>query len=599
MIFKRVNELCGQHCLDQPNIQACSDGGSDFTITRVQMSAKFKADINRGAYVVSEEHDSKCLDLLMRSKHSDIVLFPEYCFSYDCIERIVANKQYWPSHHKLWCLPCQGIGYSAFLEKLDTFEQSGAIVLREGVTSPKQHGNFVNALLYCFIAVDLSHSGTGNTTKLVLLPQLKTQHMADREDKCESYMTLGEMIFVFGEQGGNCLITLLCADVLNPDLTWGKLKNIGRNFILLHPQLNSKPTQSDFQKLRQDMYQGSDRHVYISSNWAKGTLDINNPWSCVYFKHEGDNWFSQWYTAHAHLVKSNPRYLLYGGFYSEKRVSIWYAWTSEIAQQLKIQKPCSSIAVMRGTHDVIALQCLQWECEQGWIALSDDAEQECRCLHYVECLREDLSKYNLFHDREDPSGYIQLLNQICGNASQHYPFKLASKADADRFWELLQAKEDHVHTQLNQNEIPHSPVILFANHNIEELKSALRNMRDLGKFLEDGELPKHLFAFRAGYRFVLSSSVGRPYNIVADDESIQIILAITEDDAKANRFIHDLKRGALREYEGKDNEVSYLICVVARETLSGERRCYPEFDPTITAPERGHSREDITEGGRE
>lgn len=584
LVFLYVDDLCNSRTLKQPNIQACADGSKDFTITRAQMFANIGVSKERGAYIKSEEHNQKCLELLECSKKSDLVLFPEYCFSYESLKQIVNNEALWPTRYKLWCLPCQGIAHDTFFKKLDEFERCGAVVFRDGVKTPAQCGDFVNALFYCFVTTEAS---SPSEQKLVLLPQLKTQHMADQEDKCESYMTLGDTIFVFGEPGGNCLVSLLCADVLNPDLTWRDLKRKGSSFILLHPQLNKKPAHPDFKMLRDSIFRGTTRNVYISANWAKGTLGISNPWSCLYFKHEVGNDFHKWREAHTDLLQENSMHLLYGGYYCEKRVSIWYAWVSEFAQSLKIQKPFCGMAVQRGKHDVIALQCLYWENVHGWREVPEGSEREYRRKHNEECLEENSEDYK------------KLLIEICKNHKLHYPFVIAEKAQADRFWELLQAKAENSYITLRENEIPQSPVILFEEENIKYMCSALGNIRDLQGILDKKELPKYLEAFHNGYCFGLCSGTDQPYNITAKNGEMHIVLAITEDKLMAEHFINELKKDAFKDFDNIESELPYLVCVVAKDIVTRERRFYPEFNPSITAAERGTLRGDITEGGNE
>jgi hypothetical protein len=270
MEFKHINEILSEKDLKDLDIDFCSDS-VNFSIVRAQLLGHLQADTATGPRVITDDHDIKCESILKNHSDSSIVLFPEYCISYNLIEKIAKKVIPWPKTYTLWCLPCQGIPKADFFDKLTQYEKEDAvIVINEGVDVLKSPGVFITALIYCFIAV----SNKDGQNKLVLLPQFKTYRMADQDNLCETDMIVGSKIYIFGETGENRLITLMCSDVMNPDINWKELKNKcgGLGLSLLHPQLNIKPKHFDFASLRNEIFSQDNKSIYISANWAKGTV---------------------------------------------------------------------------------------------------------------------------------------------------------------------------------------------------------------------------------------------------------------------------------------------------------------------------------------
>lgn len=203
------------------------------------MRGDFSFHREKGVWIEDAEHDEKCLRLLRLAKkrYCDLVLFPEYCISEQVIVNIIEDESLWPENHKLWVLPCQGMEkekFDSLIKKLSDLD--GVFLLDTACNSWGVLSNrFVNALFYCFLACR-----DGKPT-LCLVPQLKTQPMGDRNCLCEQAgMTIGNMIFTLG----NRLLTLLCADSMNNELTWQALQNEGlqmSGLTILHPQLNGPP----------------------------------------------------------------------------------------------------------------------------------------------------------------------------------------------------------------------------------------------------------------------------------------------------------------------------------------------------------------------
>ena len=584
MHIKRVEDICVDYGLKYPDIRVCSNDSPNFTMTRAQLLGCFYADIDRGPCVISSEHDSKCMELLDTNKKSDIILFPEYCISYDLVEKIVNNSKLWPNSGTLWCLPCQGISFDEFFLKMEQFSNNGAIVIETGIDKSLLSGNFINAMIYCFIAETQDPSQDKAISKLVLLPQLKTKRMPDLQNNCESHMTVGNTIFVFGYRGGNCLISLICADSMNENIVWRKLIEYGQSLILLHPQLNPKPTHPNISRLRNEIFDGTSRYLYITANWAKGTIvdvknadermEIKNPWSCIYFKYEKAFDFEKWRCKHENLLRCNTKHLLYGCYMQYKRVAVWYAWFEELVQNIMLQKPFSIAALTQPDTDVTALECVQWDSEAKWSIVPNCAEARYRYDQYITCLEESFK------------GYDKLVERFSQCEYHEFPFTCGEKTDVDRFLELLLAKNDYEFTKISNDEILCSPVILLDESNIITMCDVLSRFRDLIDYIDhidhDKGFPPHLSFYSGNYRFELSEEAEIPSNITTLDAKERMILSVAKDENEANRYLQYLEKNRLSPYKDSP-QFPLMVCILARDIRDGEYRLYyrtPNKSPT-------------------
>lgn len=192
----------------------CNSNSSNYSLLRVQMQGEFLFD-RQGVWIANPEHDEKCLKLLSLAsqRNYDLVLFPEYCISYCVLQKIATDNHLWPQNQKLWILPCQGIPVDKFEDFMCQLSANKSIcVLDAAWRSPKvNRRSFVTALFYCLLGY------RNGEPVLCLAPQLKTQPMGDYDCLCEQAgMSTGGVIFTLERR----LLTLLCADSMNNNITW-------------------------------------------------------------------------------------------------------------------------------------------------------------------------------------------------------------------------------------------------------------------------------------------------------------------------------------------------------------------------------------------
>jgi|GEM_PF-5953236 len=566
-------------------------------LTRCQPQAKLLATIENGAYVEGATmHDKKCDEILTKDVDSNILLFPEYCISYDLIKNRAKNKALWPATTSLWVLPCQGIKHDDFTSVLSEMgSYTDVVVIDECIEDMyiTQRNGFVNALMYCFVVTNDSKE-----RKLVLLPQLKTRPMADSNNKSESNMTLGKLMYKFCQPSGICLISLICADTLNSDLLWRKLNETGnaRDLIILHPQLNTKPRHNDFSLLRKLMWGTNDKSLYVSANWAKGTIvefndeqrmHVENPWSCVYHKRERTYSIDMWLANHAQHLRDNPKKLLYGSYVLKEKVSIWYAAHFQLVQNINIQKPTTSSPLTQSNQDTIANSCMLWNGE-NWVAFEENEAEYRRALYLNESE----------HDKPTLSS---IARDIINNPAYEYPFASATdKVDTDKFMELLICETTNAFAQSNNlTEVPRSPLLLVDEENIEDLTDILMKYATLIRNIHNFGFPPHfqMSNHQDDYKFGLPMVNNVFYNVKSQDK--YALVSIKDDENEAVKYLQKLKETTHKNVS-EEHEFPFQVAVLTKNfefSSTHEYKFIPKLETEITNGDAIENPSDITKGG--
>jgi len=577
------------------HINAVLDIPASIKLTRCQIQANLLANTETGAYVEEMAiHDKKCEEILAADTDSSILLFPEYCVSYDLIKKHAQDKSLWPIQTTLWVLPCQGIKHDDFVNTLAIMkEYTDVAVIDDCMDYILQKYNFVNALMYCFVVTNASRE-----QKLVLLPQLKTRPMADPNTKCEAYMTLGKLIYKFCKPNGVCLISLLCADTLNSEKLWANLSKTGstRGLVILHPQLNEKPRHESFSLLRKLMWETDDKSLYVSANWARGTsvkfsdeqqLQIKSPWSCIYHKREKTFNFNTWCKNHAQHLRDNPQKLLYGSYIKNERVSIWYAAHHQLVQNINIQKPTTSSAITLSNHDTIVNSCMLWN-GKNWVGF-DENETE---------YRRELYLNEVEHGKPTLSS---IAKDVINNPTYEYPFaSTTDKVDTDRFIELLICETANAFTHSSEHtEIPKSPLLLVDGENIEDLTNVLMKYMTLIQSISSVGFPPHfqMSNHQEDYKFGISTVNDITYNIESQDK--HALVSIQEDENEAAKYLKKLK-DTTHKNVSEEHEFPFQVAVLTRNfglSNSPEYKFIPKLETEITNGDAVENPLDITRGG--
>lgn len=588
--YKRINKELTDLELAVPSFAFNCNTEKDCTIMRVQLCGKIEYDAESGARVSQtsqDSHNAKCKKILEMEQNndnkSDIVLFPEYSISYDLLDELIGRKIL-PEINKLWCLPCQAIKNSDFKEKIQSYKNQGIIVIDKAFNDIKEK-NFVNALIYLFI----TYSRDGQE-KIIMVPQIKTQEMRDEFYECEAYMSKGNTIYIFGGQNESCLTSFLCADSLNNEIKWSDINDLGRSFIILHPQLNANSRNNDFCRLRREVFSSNNKQVYISCNWAedtelkkygtKGSSLIKESWSCIYYKYEKSSEMRLWYNKNIAILKENFLKFLYSGFMKNERVAVWYSSSKELAHKIILQKPFSNIPA-------IEISSIDVKADGAYIFNSTDWVVT---MHTSYTWKSELEKL--------PTDYSELSNRISSDEKYFAHIFCNDKILLDRHLEKLLAKDEFDFAQIGSDEQILSPSLLMNEGTREHGKDALKKLYELVNLLKNNDFPKHLEHFKNNHKIIL----GQPYNLTMSrnhGSANNITISIAEDSESAEKYLKKIKKGNICFKDDISLLASYFCVFVKNLANPNKVQHFPSFNPSISEGERVRESGKITDGGKD
>jgi len=580
IILEKIGPVC-------PEFDVCNGNPYVFTLMRPQFCATFKYDDINGPVICDETFNQLCEDLIKKAKYEnvDVLITPEYCIPLDLIIKIISDtsESLKPNLGKIWCLCCQGTKYKDFLQYLDRFEELGAKVIRLAVETATVK-NFINALIYVFLLTDGS---------ICILPQLKTQIMADRDLLCEGMgMSVGKIVYKFGKKCPNQLCTIICADALNfRNISLSNINSGNENIILLHPQLNEKPRNSTFCRLKYNLYDSSecDSMIYITVNWAYGTklihrnnpqpdttLSIINPWSCIYVKDINNQWLEQQRCLRNHNFSKGLGF----GYFNRCKLKIWYCLKNEIIHLLTIKKPKGNGPnAAQPKHDVTVNKVYVTE-GRGYL-LEKDYISDNNNLKELLDIREDEIDYN-------------------------FPLR-ADKENRDIFFGVclgyLEKDLEKGQLAIVDNEVCNIVSIHIDDECEEQRLKLINHFNILVNLLKAGKLPPYMKELVRSHMFSLEDCI---FNLVSKDNNVRAkaIVSYVPYEPDAKKVSSKMKEEQKNKHaelnidiinelisEERENEIRKFItntyvCVFTQKRGTTQIISYPEYKPEITSSDR-------------
>lgn len=566
---------------EQVCLSCCDSRYDTFSLMRVQIQGDLyytKSSI----YIADEAHDRKCASLLRIANREgvDLLLFPEYCISIRLLRQIAADKNMWPNEMKLWCLPCQGMPvkcFEALREQLGEMEQVQLVenAVCRGVNGKK----FVNVMFYCFSIWKKDRQF------LCLAPQMKTQHMSDPACVCEvAGLTTGSRIFTLGSR----IVTFLCADTLNNEISWKDLqdKKLTNGIIILHPQLNRFPKHEDFSRVRGEMWNHNHLGMCITCNWAAGTrlvsVDaghggkpecIDLSWSCIYIKNVGLP-FKKWQENTAHARKESACCDLFAAYMEKQRTEVWFSTSAEQAVTMILP---NQITNQYGVTTIPSLKATERFCWQGdgW-----------RSAYYSLTL-EDRMKSDKVKEKLGQSAYIKEKLEPC----YHFPFKEPDKYLVDRFFSLTLPNAAKELLTIDKHENLADWGILLDESDFIAARAAFRDLLELtSKALKGSTIPRRLYGLKGEHRFICEGENSRS-NVISPDGKMLIVFAV--DDVVARQLSKALLEGM---FDNNANLAECQLGVVYFDLASDDFHFLPESTVDISHGDHLIQEGDLTNG---
>lgn len=573
MSFLELTEQIKENGLSWDLPTCCDPNESSYSLLRFQAHGEIFYS-QQGVWLEAAGHDEKCRALLQQAKRGnyDLVLFPEYCVSYGLLGQVARDDSMWPGDKKLWVLPCQGITCDGFDGCLKEFETLPNVFLLETAVKERNVNKkqFVTAMFYCF------RTYRGDVPVLCLVPQLKTHPMADSECHCEQPgMSTGNVIFTLNKR----LITLLCADSLNNEITWQSFQKNGltNEFVILHPQLNSKPKDHDFSRLRREMYNHGQPCAIVTCNWAAGTtlsskdaaddagnstVRIKQSWSCIYRKH-GDDCYERWRGKDS-LRRDNEKHGLYGAFMKSERTEVWFSPYHEHALRVMMPNLASNDYGKTLLQDIYAMTQLIYCSATGvWGQV----------LVQKTTLQE---RINSFAPQDSE------LSEYSKKVEEHYRFPLDTpvRSEADGFFSITLADFHKGTLEIDRDENLSVWTLLIDETDVNEAMATLMDFWHLIHILINKEaLPANCVQLREPHKFCYRQAHGRIPSTNIRTGHCEMTVSFAANVVAARRHAEYLKD---RECSKDEDLYREFVRVFFRDPISNKPDCIPRFSSDIT-----------------
>ena len=564
----------------------CDPDGSNYSMLRVQIQGKFSFS-RQCVRIVDSVHDEKCRSLLQLAaqRNYDLVLFPEYCISYSVLRDVIANASLRPKNRKLWVLPCQGIPcdeFETFINEAVTNENV-FLLDKAWISNQVNARAFVTVLFYCFMGK------RDGKPVLCLVPQLKTQPMGDHDCLCEQAgMSTGGVIFTLERR----LLTLLCADSMNHNITWKSFQEedlLMPGLTILHPQLNAHPKDRVFSRLRWELFEHGEPGAYITCNWAKDTAlyqqnrpdqvveTVRTSWSCIYRKH-GDDIVDRWSRKDA-LRRENGKYRLFGAVMPAQRTEVWFSLNHEEA--LGVNIPILSPAGYGKVQlpDVHAHVRLRYDQDaKDWVEWEDTPETLQQRIDAVCPESEMLRRYS--ESIRDP-----------------YRFALDTsvKFDSDQFFALALAGFHNNVLEIDEKENLIAWTLLLDEAEQGTAAEALDQLLRL-IYIFAKKLPPQCAPLEGNHSFCYQPSQDGKPSINFQAEKKTALVAYAQSEMRAQRHVKFLRR---TECHDDEDLLRQFVRVFYYEPMEQRLVCAPQLSPDITQGEGVSVKGEITDGGNE
>ena len=582
--FVDLRQKLKENYIDWCSPVCCDARQSNYSFLRAEMQGAFEFSREEGVWIKDAGHDEKCLSLLRLAKDQsyDLVLFPEYCISKQVIAHIAADDNLWPENRKLWVLPCQGLGKKEFDSLIKNLSDIDRVFLLNTACNPRKviSNHFINALFYCFLGY------RDDKPILCLVPQLKTQPMGDRDCLCEQAgMATGRTIFTLE----NCLLTLLCADSMNNELTWQALQETGMQMsglTILHPQLNGHPKDPVFSRLRWELFERGKAGIYITCNWAAGTTlshpdcqeaaeTIDLSWSCIYRKYADE--ISEKWEKNNSVRRNNEAHGLFGAIMKPKRTEVWFSLSQEESLGLQIPN-------------------LYFD-GYGKVSVPDIHAQVRRCydegtLSWVEQVPNLETLQQRIDRMSQECPYLQE-NSRDVDEPYRFPLDTTDRWAADRFFALALGAFPNNIWEIDEKENLSAWTLLLDEQEQENASIHLEQLLYLISILQ-GELPPHCAPLKAPHSFCYRpAQPGKP-SINLQIEEQGALVAYAQTPRQAQQYVKFLRE---TECNGDEDLLRQFIRVFYFEAKGHKLACVPMLSTEITQGRSTIMKGDITDGG--
>lgn len=201
---------------------------------------------------------------LAASRNVSLAIAPEYSIPWDALVASLQNGHR-PRRGCIWALGCESLPLR-HIDRIKQLLEGVAQVLSENTDFQQATTQqYQNPMAYIF----QTERQDGAGLELIVLVQFKTVPSGDAHNTESRGMLKGDDVYVFGAEGGNRLMTMICSDVFEFQDT--NITAYSDRLLLLHLQLNNSPCDVRYTHYRNQLFGAKTYTELICLNWARGT----------------------------------------------------------------------------------------------------------------------------------------------------------------------------------------------------------------------------------------------------------------------------------------------------------------------------------------
>ncbi len=504
---------------------------------------------------------------LAKTENVSLAITPEYSCPWDSISQVIQHQDKWPNNSKLWAPCCESISPNEikFLRKKHS-NNSVIFHFDEGALN-NGGGVFLDPICYLFKA-QVDH-----VEKLIVLVQFKTQHMGVWETPIESekYIWGNEIYVLRNNQNSVNLFTNICSEAAVFSVTPEFEKQLENRwaynpYVILHPQLNSKPSSKCFKTFRNTILEFEYKDI-ISLNWGGGTQNKGKEEPFIPFSKSSILFKSSEVDYNDPTIFRNNH--IKGLYYLNKKANnhAYYLNPYKEVFLIKNKKPVSSglpQVFIRRTGPLVE-KVFSWDNSNSCfyeLEVVDDGFY--KFLEKYNCNNSVLKDADIcFIDKE------RLICLSCGFAS--------AKGD-DRRWYRLDKLKTFIQ---DENETVKRLTFLYDESSEEIRKDYIDNIDCLNDVIIPDEtfFPENLKAFKGNCRDVMfSNDSGYKYNLSTTDGKSHATVAYIGRDTEGSASKTLCQMQGLFE---KEDQSKKLVVVWYKENVTDIKYVYEQLPPCV------------------
>lgn len=335
---------------------------------------------------------------LASERNVELAITPEYSCPWEVVYELLENETL-PDEHHLWIIGCESIKARHLQDLMDNNPNIEWITEEQKIGQHINDEHFFNPVCYIF----KTRTQATNQLRTVVIVQFKTQPLGGEALEWErDHFIAGERIYVLqNREESSRLITLICSDILNPQIVINQLPGfVNIPYLIVHIQLNQSPNNIQFSQYRGSTYgMGRANKEFICLNWSRNiNLGQFQNWnqyggSAIYMKPDQEKHLN----VSDERINNNQSRGMYYTRWANRYANIYFLNFDEYVFLIRNAKPSQADAApqIQRRSGPEMIEIFHWQ-ENNWtpaIGVDSGFGNSCASLHHINNYANLLAMY--------------------------------------------------------------------------------------------------------------------------------------------------------------------------------------------------------------